>query len=95
MCYACQFVKAKLLLNREETNSFTKTKDTRSAREQECFFDAQTMHSSEFLCGSGRYDHLTQNRRRSAEIQVGLLFKAKDLGFSEKNGVGAEQTNTS
>ncbi len=39
--------------------------------------------------------HKTDNRRRSAEIQVGLLFKAKDLGFSEKDGVGAEQTNTS
>lgn len=31
----------------------------------------------------------TDNRSLSAEIQVGLLFKAKDLGLSEKDGVSA------
>jgi len=81
--------KAKLLLDKAETNSLTKTKDNRNAV-------LMLKLCTPLQLRTLRYSHTkTDNRSLSAEIQVGLLFKAKDLVFSEKDGASAKQANKS
>lgn len=71
MCNTCQVSKLNSCLTEQKQILSPKQKTHKvQERQQECFFDAETMYSSEFLSGSGRYDHLTQ---KQTETEAFLL----------------------